>query len=130
MTKKATARGSRRHPGRGRGRVGLPAGPPDQRCRAARGRGGALCGALVAAGQDPVRLARRAHPRGDGAAYLIDCAAAQAADLAKRLGFYRLRAKVAIADESADRGVVAGWGEELENAAGGVVYAIRAPALG
>ena len=26
--------------------------------------------------------------------YLIDCAAAQAADLAKRLGFYKLRAKV------------------------------------
>jgi tRNA-modifying protein YgfZ len=61
-------------------------------------------------------------PADNGAAYLIDCAAAQAADLAKRLSFYKLRAKVAVADESADRGVIAGWGEELENAAGGVVY--------
>ena len=53
---------------------------------------------------------------------LIDCSAAQAADLAKRLGFYKLRAKVGVADESADHGVVAGWGEEPENAMGGVVY--------
>ena len=37
-------------------------------------------------------------PDADGAAYLLDCAAAQAADLAKRLGFYKLRAKVAVAD--------------------------------
>src|SRR5271157_5201138 len=35
--------------------------------------------------------------RDSGAAFLLDCAAAQAADLAKRLGFYKLRAKVAIA---------------------------------
>src|SRR5580704_15066952 len=42
-------------------------------------------------------------PGSDGAAYLLDCAAAQAADLAKRLGFYKLRAKVAIFDESATR---------------------------
>lgn len=48
---------------------------------------------------------------GDEPSYLIDCAAAQAADLAKRLGFYRLRAKVAIADESAGRAVVAFWGD-------------------
>jgi tRNA-modifying protein YgfZ len=58
----------------------------------------------------------------DGAAYLIDCAAAQAADLAKRLSFYKLRAKVAVIDESADHGVVAGWGDEPQNAVGGVVY--------
>src|ERR1700731_3311660 len=37
-----------------------------------------------------------------GAAFLIDCPAAEAGALAKRLGFYRLRAKVTIADESAD----------------------------
>src|SRR5713226_9752401 len=41
------------------------------------------------------------------AAYLIDCPAAQAGDLAKRLGFYRLRAKVTIADESAENVVLA-----------------------
>ncbi len=45
-----------------------------------------------------------------GAAFLLDCAAAQAADLLKRLGFYKLRAKVAIADESAVLAVVALWG--------------------
>src|SRR6185437_15224306 len=44
--------------------------------------------------------------------YLIDCAAAQAADLARRLGFYKLRARVAVADASADRAVVAYWGDE------------------
>ena len=63
------------------------------------------------------------EPDDDGAAYLLDCAAAQAADLAKRLGFYKLRAKVAIADESADRAVVAFWGGEPENTPGGMVYA-------
>jgi folate-binding protein YgfZ len=63
------------------------------------------------------------EPDGDGAAYLLDCAAAPAADLAKRLGFYKLRAKVAIADESADRAVVAFWGGEPENTPGGMVYA-------
>ena len=45
-----------------------------------------------------------------GAFLLIDCAAAQAADLAKRLGFYKLRAKVAIANESAGLAVAAFWG--------------------
>ena len=44
--------------------------------------------------------------------YLIDCTATQAADLAKRLGFYKLRAKVAVADVSADRAVAAFWGDE------------------
>lgn len=34
----------------------------------------------------------------DGDGFLIDCAASQKADLMKRLGFYKLRAKVVIAD--------------------------------
>jgi len=55
----------------------------------------------------------------DGPAFLIDCAAAQAADLAKRLNFYRLRSKVAIADMSADLGVVAALDAPLE---GGVAF--------
>ena len=38
-------------------------------------------------------------------------------DLARRLGFYKLRAKVAIADESAARGVVAYWGERRRSPA-------------
>jgi tRNA-modifying protein YgfZ len=49
---------------------------------------------------------------GDEPSYLIDCAAAQASDLVKRLGFYKLRAKVAIADESAGRAVAAIWEAE------------------
>jgi len=43
----------------------------------------------------------------DGDALLIDCNASQAADLAKRLGFYKLRADVRIADESANLAVAA-----------------------
>ena len=69
-------------------------------------------------------------PGGEEPSYLIDCAAAQAADLAKRLGFYKLRAKVAIADLSADRAVAAFWGAEPA-AAEGVLYADpRDPRLG
>ncbi|MBV9288873.1 MAG: folate-binding protein YgfZ [Hyphomicrobiales bacterium] len=62
-------------------------------------------------------------PAAGGAAFLIDCAAAQAADLAKRLGFYKLRARVAIADESATQAVVAGWDWEPAGAPGVLVYA-------
>jgi tRNA-modifying protein YgfZ len=71
------------------------------------------------------------EPDGDGPAYLLDCAAVQAADLAKRLGFYKLRAKAAIADESAERAVVAYWGGEPEHDPGAIVYADpRDPRLG
>jgi tRNA-modifying protein YgfZ len=71
-------------------------------------------------------------PAAIGTAFLIDCPAAQAADLAKRLGFYRLRAKVAIADESADYSVVAAWGLSLDHRAvmAGLVPAIHASAAG
>jgi len=66
-----------------------------------------------------------------GAAYLLDCAAAQAGDLAKRLGFYKLRAKVVIADESAERAVVAAWDEDAAMPAGAFVYRDpRDPRLG
>jgi folate-binding protein YgfZ len=70
-------------------------------------------------------------PAAGGAAFALDCAASQAADLTKRLSFYKLRAKVAIANESADHGVLAYWSGEPENAPGGVVYADpRAAELG
>jgi hypothetical protein len=59
---------------------------------------------------------------GEEPAYLIDCTAAQAADLARRLGFYKLRAKVALADMSADRAVAAFWSHERPNV-DGLVYA-------
>jgi tRNA-modifying protein YgfZ len=67
---------------------------------------------------------------GDDPSYLIDCAAAQAADLAKRLGFYKLRAKVAIADVSADRAVAAFWGDERPSVDGLLYADPRDPRLG
>jgi tRNA-modifying protein YgfZ len=71
------------------------------------------------------------EPDRDGRAYSLDCPAAQAGDLMKRLGFYKLRAKVAIADESADRAVVAFWGSVPENVQGALIYADpRDPRLG
>jgi folate-binding protein YgfZ len=62
-------------------------------------------------------------PADNGAAFLIDCAAAQAAELAKRLGFYKLRARVSIADRSSDYGVVAVWGAAPEPSPDGIVTA-------
>jgi tRNA-modifying protein YgfZ len=68
---------------------------------------------------------------GEESTYLIDCTAAQAADLAKRLGFYKLRAKVAIADMSAAQAVAAFWGAEAPGVDEGVLYADpRDPRLG
>ena len=70
-------------------------------------------------------------PAETGAGFALDCASSQSADLAKRLGFYRLRAKVTIADESAGQGVVARWGVAPDKASSGVVYADpRAAGLG
>ena len=62
-------------------------------------------------------------PSDAGAAFLLDCDAGRAPDLARRLGFYKLRAKVAIADETAALGVVAFWGTPAQASAVGVVYA-------
>jgi folate-binding protein YgfZ len=68
---------------------------------------------------------------GEEPSYLIDCAAAQAADLAKRLGFYRLRAKVTIVDQSAGRAVAAFWGEMPPRIDDGLLFADpRDPRLG
>jgi folate-binding Fe-S cluster repair protein YgfZ len=67
---------------------------------------------------------------GEAPSHLIDCAAAQAADLAKRLGFYKLRAKVAIADVSADRAVAAFWGAEPASVEGLLYADPRDPRLG
>ena len=43
--------------------------------------------------------------------YWIDCDKERSSDLAKRLGMYRLRSKVAIADLSGDLAVGAAWGD-------------------
>jgi tRNA-modifying protein YgfZ len=62
---------------------------------------------------------------------LLDCPKALAADLAKRLSIYKLRAKVAISDASADFGIVADWSGAADLPAGAHVYADpRAAALG
>jgi folate-binding protein YgfZ len=61
-------------------------------------------------------------PGDDGPSFLLDCPVAQVAELARRLGFYKLRAKVTVADVTRDLGVVASWGEEREFAAGAIVY--------
>jgi folate-binding protein YgfZ len=64
-------------------------------------------------------------------AFLLDCPEALAADLAKRLSIYKLRAKVAISDVSAGFGVVADWGGAVVLPAEALVYVDpRAAALG
>jgi len=64
-------------------------------------------------------------------AFLLDCPVALAADLVKRLSIYKLRAKVAISDASAEFGIVADWGDATEFPAGAHVFADpRAAALG
>jgi len=70
-------------------------------------------------------------PAGHGGGFLLDCPATLAAPLATKLGFYKLRAKVAIADESASRAVAAFWGGEPAAIEGGLLYADpRDPRLG
>jgi folate-binding protein YgfZ len=64
-------------------------------------------------------------------AFLLDCPVALAGDVVKRLIMYKLRARIVVADESADRGVIAYWTDEPENAPGGAFYPDpRAGALG
>jgi folate-binding protein YgfZ len=70
-------------------------------------------------------------PDDGGTVFLLDCAAAQAPDLAKRLSFYKLRAGVVITGESTGHAVSAFWGDEPPNVAGGLIYADpRDPRLG
>jgi folate-binding protein YgfZ len=59
-------------------------------------------------------------PRGEE--FLLDVAQDKAAELAKRLGFYRLRAQVEVALEH-ELAVAAAWGETPLAAAGTIVYA-------
>lgn len=47
----------------------------------------------------------------DAESFWIDCASERAADLAKRLGMYRLRSKVEITDLCGEMAVGAAWGE-------------------
>ncbi len=54
----------------------------------------------------------------DGDRLLLDCHAGQAAELLKKLKLYKLRAKVTLADLSADWAVAAVWGDGWRQAAG------------
>jgi hypothetical protein len=66
----------------------------------------------------------------DGAGFLIDVAEDKAAELMKRLGFYRLRAAVEIA-AAPSLGVAAAWGDPPRLPEGAIVYADpRLPELG
>ena len=67
-----------------------------------------------------------------GGGYLLDCPKAQAPDLAKRFGFYKLRAKVTVADVSGTLGVIAGWGDSSKPGAdvASIGWDPRLPALG
>src|SRR5258708_36307442 len=50
---------------------------------------------------------------GQGGGFLLDCPAALAAGLATKLGFYKLRAKVAAENLSESPGVMAAWDGDL-----------------
>jgi len=51
-------------------------------------------------------------PAGHGGGFLIDCARPLAPGLSGKLGFYKLRAKVAVEDLSDNLGVIAAWSGE------------------
>ena len=63
-------------------------------------------------------------------AFWIDCRRDQAADLARRLAMFKLRAKVVIADRSADLAVAAHWGDAPADAPGLTFDDPRHDALG
>ncbi len=72
------------------------------------GRFGAL---LTPQGKITVDFLITEAPAGDG--FLIDCPRALAQSLADKLGFYKLRAKVAVENLSDHLGVLAAWGGDL-----------------
>ena len=70
-------------------------------------------------------------PADEGGGFLLDTPAVLAAELAKKLGFYRLRAKVVVEDLSGPLAVTACWGDAAVPAAEGLaVRDPRHPALG
>src|SRR3981189_2214815 len=69
------------------------------------GRFGAL---LTPQGKIPADFMTTHAPSGHGGGFLFDCARALAQGLADKLGFYKLRAKVAVENLSDSLGVLAG----------------------
>src|SRR5216684_8819093 len=74
--------------------------------RPSLGRFGAL---LTPQGKITVDFLITEAPSGHGGGFLIDCPRALAQGLADKLGFYKLRAKVAVENLSASLGVLAAW---------------------
>src|SRR6201996_9867399 len=74
------------------------------------GRFGAL---LTPQGKITVDFLITEAPAGHGGGFLLDCPRALAQALADKLGFYKLRAKVAVEKLSDSLGVLAGWGGEF-----------------
>jgi tRNA-modifying protein YgfZ len=73
------------------------------------GRFGAL---LTPQGKITVDFLITEAPAGHGGGFLIDCPRPLAQALAAKLGFYKLRAKVAVENLSDNFGVIAAWGGE------------------
>ncbi|WOJ90033.1 folate-binding protein [Methylocapsa polymorpha] len=70
-------------------------------------------------------------PEGAEAGYYFDCPREQTADLAKRVTFHKMRAKITIADRSDVLGVAAIWGGDAPAGIEGVVTRdMRAPDMG
>jgi tRNA-modifying protein YgfZ len=69
-------------------------------------------------------------PEEDGGGFFLDCPRALAPNLAERLNFYKLRAKVTVEDLSATLGVLAIWDGEASTEYGLVYRDPRLPALG
>lgn len=70
-------------------------------------------------------------PQGAEAGYYFDCLRDQAADLAKRVNFHKMRAKVTVLDRSEELGVAAFWGEAAPSGGETVAYRdMRAPGMG
>jgi tRNA-modifying protein YgfZ len=67
----------------------------------------------------------------DGGGFYCDVPLVSAAELAKRLTFYKLRAKVSVENLSETLGVIAAWGSAMDIAEFGLAFADpRLPALG
>jgi folate-binding protein YgfZ len=70
-------------------------------------------------------------PGGPGVGYLIDCASEQTADLVKRLNLHKMRANIAIEDQSKIFAVAAIFGGEVAAGLEGVCYRdTRGPGMG
>lgn len=95
---------------------------------------------VAALQEDEARLAALLTPQGkilfdflmlraaDG--FWLDCRTEAAADLARRLGFYRLRTKVEVADASGEMALIAWWGGSPDKALPLAFTDPRLPALG